>query len=355
MQAILKKLKFATQNSILPTTVIMYFAKIDGMDDEDLYSFRTSLATQCLPQGVKVRDFMESPRMIEEAQNVMSALIGRKFEINLYDISVEELTKGRYVALDEEVVTSDSRDPYGYYDTDTKRVTSIRRASYKDKEDVIKERLLWLCRMGSGGTVVGIDKNGKDHEIGYDLIQESTEYLAKIKVPYSNYDNVSFNFIIKSAPIKEIDFGFALSAKINGYKVNQLHASDNSQFLKEYRQYLDAVEYNNSSLSSILRFWRPKEKAISFEEFYSAKRSKLFHLPFADFIKLMRDSYILSKSNPNECRTANKEVSEESYRSLSNKFMGGSYDSDKIREAFREFNLQQKEKYKGKTKIRVID
>ena len=218
MEAYLVDIKVGYKDDIY-TSIIMKFAS--SMDSLDLYNYKTSLYTQYCSKEDREKEELSDDEINKYLQLAYSQ-IGNKFIINLYKISVKELTNNLYVAfcIDGEKIVKD------YY-----------MASYMSKEDVIKELLLLLLyhSFDFNFNLMGVLPNGKREDLSADLIpllkinnrehyyptdckRADEEYLKKVT---NNFGKKYLNeFIDKSTIVNErINFSHSLSVKYKGKTV----------------------------------------------------------------------------------------------------------------------------------------
>lgn len=161
MKAVLNKIELCdNSNSILKIhPIIMYFA--DTTNNKELYSYRTTIESQfCNKNEYDWKDGLPN-QVIEEKINYARSFIGKTYEINLYMITVEELTNKRYVEL--EIVTS-----HGCYD-ETNRIKNYYHATYMSKEDWIQKLKYTITINGMQGLIYGITPLNISEEITKDL------------------------------------------------------------------------------------------------------------------------------------------------------------------------------------------
>lgn len=142
--------------------------------------------------------------------------------------------------------------------------------------------------------------------------------------------------------IDEIRNGHHLANQMKDYNVPEYEFDKYIRLIEEYRSGVRATQIANESLRKKIFFWEPKETVEELK------------LP-PNIIALAKDSIILSKLYPSDCKEAAKEYSIQCERNLRKQFMNEDTDAEDFKDKTFEFIKALKKKYEGKEKIKPID
>lgn len=126
------------------------------------------------------------------------------------------------------------------------------------------------------------------------------------------------------------------------YNVPEYEFDKYIRLIEEYRSGVRTTQIANESFRKKIFFWEPKETVEELK------------LP-PNIIALAKDSIILSRLYPSDCKEATKEYSIQCERNLRKQFMPEDADAEDFQDKTIEFMKALKKKYKGKEKIRLID
>lgn len=168
MKAILKEIRNGHIDEFYHP-ITMCFSK--SLDSEELYYFNTSLERQFCTDEERLAGL--SKVLEEEKVRYASSLIGRWFEINLYKISIEEITDQHYVALD---IFDDE-------ECESRRITEFQVATFMTKEDAIEKRKYMI--VNSKENIEGVLSGGITEEITINSIfPPKMATHVHIEIPY---------------------------------------------------------------------------------------------------------------------------------------------------------------------------
>ena len=162
MAAILKEIKFLEDSVIEDKShpIIMCFSR--SVEEDELYFYRTSLENQYCSFLERTEGLPEEK--VDAILEHANSQIGKKFNINLFNISVAELTDGQFVSLEYD----GDYDEYGYDEDDI--IKEFRRATYKTRADIFEVLKLHICLWGLDKTYIGIKSDGSYGDIDEKLI-----------------------------------------------------------------------------------------------------------------------------------------------------------------------------------------
>lgn len=157
MVGVLKEIEVDKHCSFFPKHFVkMFFSKSMGSDE--LYCFVTTLEDQFCTKEEKDKKF--SDEFLNEKEKFAKTFVGKRFVINLFTFSIKELTDNRYVAI--------------YDNKRKKRIESVNRATYREKEDEKMHLKFGLTSNGINGYCYGILVNGSTEEITTDFLFPSS-------------------------------------------------------------------------------------------------------------------------------------------------------------------------------------
>lgn len=303
--------------------IIMYFA--ESMESEILYSFPTTIEEQfCTSKEYDFRqDIFLSDDLLREKIKYAKSLIGKSFEINLYQFDVKELTGNKYSTL-----LSNGHEI----------ITDWHMASYMTREDVIMNMKYFMTMGGLQGNIWGVFADGTSERITTELFFGKNKSKKKnYNIPHENFHELNEEYIINYASIQEIREGHYLANKIKDYGISEDELNTCVSKIENYRSELEKIREYNTSLINII-FFRKKQSI----EKISVNKS---------FLSLAIDSIILSRLYPKDCEEAIIEHLKEGMRSYENDEMG----EDELRNKYISFQKSLTKKYSGMKKIKLID
>ena len=275
-------------------------------------------------------------KLLEEKLNYANTLIGKTFDINLYKFSVKELTNNKYTAIE---LTTNYFDDLCDYDT----IEEYHIASYMTKEDVIWKQKYSITMKGINGDADGVTSDGTMEEITTELFfPQPIPEKKHLDIPYNKFPQLNASSIINVISIDEIRNGHHLANQMKDYNVPEYEFDKYIRLIEEYRSGVRATQIANESLRKKIFFWEPKETVEELK------------LP-PNIIALAKDSIILSRLYPSDCKEAAKEYSIQCERNLRKQFMNEDTDAEDFKDKTFEFIKALKKKYEGKEKIKPID
>lgn len=327
MNAFLKDIKVPQHDKFMPVhQIVMMFAT--SMDSEELYSYATSVEAQFCDKD-EIR--MELPNLVvEEKLKQVNALIGKLFEINLYKITVKEMTDNRYVEFET------------YDGDDIAEFAEFRHASCMSKNDYLTLLKYQLCMQGIQGHLDGVLHDGTTEKITIDTFFPHTIVKKNFNIPYDKYPNINGSFIINEASIDEINNGFFLANEIKDGNILKIDFDKSLDQINEYRSKIRKARIANESIIKKILFWQPKEIV---DELQLSQ----------EFISLAIDSVILSRSFPSDCEKTKQNYFEESVNALRKTFKKEHVEEKKFRGEMQEFIMSLAKKYKGNSKLKPIN
>lgn len=174
MKAILKEIRYDEKyvKEHLRDEGLMFgvFLMFQCQNSSETYSYTSTFPNIFYPNEKKIDGYSvtELQNKIDEAK----LHIGKSFNVNLYKISVNEITNGNYNGIAF----------YNYYDELTHIFHEFRVASYKTRIDVIKELQFKYCKRVIEGDAVIFDE--KDNEIEVtDNIKGISIFLPEVVAP----------------------------------------------------------------------------------------------------------------------------------------------------------------------------
>lgn len=138
MTAFLKNIIYGEDNFSLFHPITLQFGQ--SQEWYDLYSCGSTIEQEFLNES-ELRDIITegkvSDDIIEEKKLILSSLIGKEFQVNLYNISISELKNNQFEEI--EVLY-----PYSEYDDSSKsqKISIFRIASIKSRDDEVFIRKL---------------------------------------------------------------------------------------------------------------------------------------------------------------------------------------------------------------------
>lgn len=331
MKAILKKIEVRKYDEYMPWHPIrMFFAK--SKESNELYRFKTTIEAQFCTTDEYDKEGLPK-KVFDEKIRYANSLIGKTFEINLYQFTVKELTDNKYKAFEFE--------DYYYEDiSDSETIEEYHIASYMSKEDVILNLKYSVTMQGIEGVTYGVLADESIEEITTDLFfPKPIPEKKNFNIPYDKYPNLNSNYIINDIPVKDISKGRNLAYQIKDRDFPEYDFDEYVHEIEDYRSKVRATKKENKSLRKMLFFWEPK---VVVEELKLS----------SNVISLMKDCIILGKEYPKDCDKADKEYSKACVKRLK-KFLGENDVEKDFNTQWLEFRQALKKKYKGKDVITI--
>ena len=322
MDAILRDIK-AWKNDDPFHRINMMFST--PSNDEELFGYTTSIKNQYCTKEERKEDLSDED--LEEKLLFAKSQIGLYFDVNLYKISIQELTNNNYWAFQVPVS-----------EFETRNLTEYRIATYMTREDTIT---ILRYKALFNYSIKGILANGTAETI-------KTEYLFPPKIhqpktfeiPYTKFCNLTPEFILQIASIDEIKKGCYLAFKLKGNNISKFDFDKNIQQIEDYRSKLIKAKAVNESLRKKLFFWESKEVV------------EKLNLS-SNFISMAIDSIILYRLYSVDCERARKDYIEECEKRVRKKYLNEDPDKEILKDRRDEFLKILKEKYRGMSIIKV--
>ncbi len=336
MEAILKDIKFLTdiQDVDCFHKIVMYFVK--DKEDPETYPYTTTLETQYMPNPSNDLSAKEVSLQARKCKND----IGKKFDIELYKFSVEEITGGKYVALLSE------KENFSSF-----KIKELRRASYMSRADILKLLNYQICLMGLHGTIEGITVDGDIKKLNENILfsnDNASENYRRISISNQEIDSCPDNILITNIPIQDIERGQFLAVRAVENNLHEKEISLLIYYLKQYRTYLKEKRKKNNSIIRTVFFW--KREAI--QPFNPCKEG-LINYSNRELLKVLKICYILQKQYPRECEEAREYSMMNSVKQLEDTLYGP---SKRINEEEIEFIKDLNKKYdKSLRKIKLVE
>ena len=320
--------------------ILMKFIKDDN--DSIVYPYRTSLEEQfCSASEIK-KGLLDDDA--EKKMAIIKTKKGKKFDVNLYRISVSELTDGKFVALDD----LDS------YEEDS-LIREFRRATYKTREDLSILLKLDICISGMESRFVGINKEGDEIDIDSTLIfpieTKDPKKLKNYDIPYEGFPEVDEQYILFKMPLENIKIGQYLALFLKYDKIKNFDGDYLIERLKEYRNKKNEIENRNNSVYKRFAFWEQKEQISLF----NPTAGTVIDCNRDTVIQFFRDSFILSKTYPKDCLIAKNDYYRKCEEDLRERFLGEEKGEKRVKDKRKEILKEQSLKYSGKRKLRIMD
>lgn len=332
MRAILKKIE-VIENHRLSHPIKMFFA--DSEESNELFLFLTTIETQfCTKDEYDLKEGLPDD-LAEEKIICADSLIGKTFEINLYKFTIKELTNGKYIA-----VTFFRPDSYGFYNFTT--IEDYHIASVMTKEEVAMNIKYFITRQGIQRLADGVLPDKSTEDITTELffpkpIPEKKDF----EIPYSKYPNLTANYIVNEVAVEDIRRGCNLACQMRDCEISHYDFGKYIHQIEDYRSRVRAAKAINESLRKKLFFWEAKEIV---EELNLS----------SNVISLFKDSIILGKVYPAECKKADHEYAKECEKQLRKEYLGEDMDEEEFQEKRLEFRRALREKYRGKEVLKPI-
>lgn len=334
MKAILKEIEVLNDADYeLIHPIKLFF--VESKESDEVYSYVTTIETQFCTKGEFDLKKGMTHNQLTKRLDFANSFIGKTFEINLFKITVKELTNNKYVAFE---LTID--DGFCCYE---ETVEYYNVASYMTKEDLMLYLKYSITRQSIDGLVYGILPDESTEEITTELffpkpIPEKKYY----NIPYDKYHNLNSNYIVNEIPVNDISKGRNLAYQIKDRDLPEHEFDRYVHEIENYRSKVRAAQMENESLRKKLFFWEPK---VVVEELKLS----------ANVISLMKDCFILGKEYPLDCDKADIEYAEECEKQLREKYLGEDADEKVFKNKLLEFRQSLSKKYKGKEVIQILN
>lgn len=349
MSAILKEIRFlediVIEDKLHP--IIMCFSR--SVEENELYFYRTSLENQYCSFLERTEGLSEEK--VDAILEHANSQIGKIFDINLFDISVSELTDGQFVSLEYD----GDLDEYGYEENEDcdedDIIKEFRRATYKTRADIFEVLKLHICLWGLDKTYIGIKSDGSYGEIDEKLVFPINRIEPKhYDIPYDGFPEVDEFYILNEIPIENIENGQYLAISLKYNNIKNFDGTFLIRRLKEYRNQIIQSNYNNGTLRKKIAFWEPKETVGPF----NPTKDTIIECNRETVLHFFKDSYILSKAYPKDCLNAKTDYHRKCEEELREQFCGEQIGEKRVKEKLKMILKEQSAKYKGKRKITMI-
>lgn len=332
MEAILKKIEVPHYDGFLPKQVKHRIKMLFGtsLESHEQYIFETTIEEQfCKKNEYDLKEGI-SKELLEEKINCAKSLVGKTFDINLYDFTVNELTTGKFIAF--VLMLPNFFKP--------QRVFHI--ASYMTKEDAMMSLKYTITMRGIQGFLEGVLPDDSTEKITTELFfPKFIREKKNFSVSYNRYSYLTNNYIVNEVAINDICKGCNLAYQIEERYIPRYDFNKYIDQIKSYRSRVITVNAKNKSLIKKIFFWKPKE---------IVEELKLD----PNVISLLRDCIILGKSYPEECEKADLEYAKECENKLRKKYMGEDIDKKEFKQKWTEFRHLLTEKYKDKIVVNIV-
>lgn len=330
--------------------IIMWFS---DNNSEDLFPYRTTLEVQFGTEIERKKGINE--KKVKEKLSEANSYIGCIYDINLYRLSVSELTNGKFVGI-EDMDYFDVENLLGPEDIDFQDDSIIyeyKRATYMTKHDLINYLRYRICLLGMESQYYGVNKDGDTEDIESTLFFENLTEKPKqynIKIPYEKYGYINKEYIIFKMPIDKIRNGQSLAFQLNDYKIESNDECYLVELLNKYRKYVQEVKEFNSKWYNMILFWK-KEQIVDLEQYIK----NVVKYPINQVMQFFKDSYILSCEFPEESAEAKQWTLNKSYERLYERYNNESILIKKVRDNYKQFNMELSKKYNGKHIIKILN
>lgn len=324
MAAILSKVKKGNLKPDYVNPIIMVFEDKDNEGVE--YYYRTTVESQL---GIKPGSINNRESLINLIGDIENN-IGKEHDINLYDITFSEMTKGIYVSYKNTSYLNSNPD---------RTVSVFHTASYKTREDAIFDQISKICMMSIQGDIVGVKTDGVEEEIsdpkklffGESKILSNSE---KYPITDSMLKSLTTEFILEKANLDMIGSGYVLVKEEDFSDCRNVHVL--TREIEKYRIKKNEIERINNSVKKLIFFWEKPEPMPVFE--ISNKESLM-----------LKQAYLYQKNYEYDCFKANKKALEKIVLKYNENFN----DSDDFRKFLIDESKQRLQKYKGQNLSRI--
>lgn len=322
MDAILRDIKIWKNDDSYHRINMMFSAP---SNDEELFGYTTSIENQYCTEEEREEDLSDED--LEEKLLFAKSQIGLYFDVNLYKISIQELTNNNYWAFQVPVS-----------EFETRNMTEYRIATYMTREDTIANLRFKALFNNS---IKGILANGATEAIKIEyLFPPSIRQQKTFEIPYTKFCNLTPEYILQFASIDEIRKGRYLAFELKDSIIAQSDFDKSIQQIEDYRSRLIKAKAVNESLRKKIFFWESKEVV------------EKLNLRL-NFISMAIDSIILYRLYPADCERARKEYVEECEKRLRKKYLNEDPNKEFLKDRRLVFFKTLKEKYRGMSIIKV--
>lgn len=289
------------------------------------YNYGTSVETQRGLEGNSIYDDVTLNQQI----SYIESNIGKEHDINLYDFTFSELTKGKYKAYKNTSYLSDNFN---------KIISQFHVASFKTRDDAMYDRINMICIMCLQGDIVGIKESGEEELIDdpknvfYDT---PDEYVINDKMLRS----VTTEFIIDKVNVDKVSYGEILVNKDDFSDCRDMFILISE--IQKYRETKSEVQRINSSLKKRIFFWEEPEP-----------------LPCVNLtdkeLVLLKTSYLYDRNFHERCSVMHRRSLERNMQIPKGPF---SEEARAFRQFMKEDSKKRLQKYKGVNvgKIAVVE
>lgn len=247
MKAILSRIKVNKNEAIDEIHSIIMFFVPEG-DAYPEYVYKTNIETQFGLSFASIKDDATLKKYIDTIEKN----IGKAHDINLYDITFDEMTKGKFKGY--------KYDSY-YSDNPNKVYSEFHVATYKTRSDAIFDRISLICTICFQGEIVGVKANGEEEVINdpkrvffEDVFVDDS---AKYNITIDMLSSVSTEFIKHKADLNVLRAGVLI---VNKEEFSDCrHVRVLTDEIDIFRKKCYEVKRVNSSLRKKLFFWEDPE------------------------------------------------------------------------------------------------
>lgn len=325
MKAILKEIRTGYFDEFYHK-ITMCFSK--SIESDELYFFNTSLEHQFCTDEERIAGLSED--LVEEKVCYANTLIGRWFEINLYKISIKEISNQHYIALE---IFNDE-------ECESRRFTDFRVATFMTKKDAIEDRKYMIV---NSENIEGVLPDGITEEVNINFIFPIKMPTPEdIVIPYDLFPSLNTNYIIQEASLEEMANGYYLANQLNESKIDKSDFNNFIKKIKEYRENVMNAQIFNNSFVKKLFFWIPPKKIKDI-------------VVDPDMESLAINSIILFKQYPVECKKAEEEYWDSLSKFVRKKFLHEDVEEEELFNRWQSFHKEIRERYKDKFVIKIVD
>ena len=186
MAAILREIKAWKSCGYPSHRINMMFS--DPFNDEELYGYLTSIENQYCSKEEREEELSDED--VEEKLSFAKSQIGLYFDVNLYKISIQELTNNNYWAFQVPVS-----------EFETRKLTEYRIPTYMTREDAITD-LKYKALLNN--SLKGLLANGTIETIKTEYLFPRIRQPKTFEIPYAKFCKLNPEYILQFASIDEI-------------------------------------------------------------------------------------------------------------------------------------------------------
>ncbi|MBR4390093.1 MAG: hypothetical protein IKT00_13095 [Prevotella sp.] len=332
MAGILKNIIYGDDNFSPFHSITLQFAP--SQENNELYSCGTTIEQEFLDASEYKNVWVEgkvSDSLIKDKKAILSSYIGKEFSIYLYKISISELTNNQYKEIEI------SNPGYEYEDPESHRISELKIASVKSREDEVLFQKLSLAQHSDNGFVEGILADGTSESISSEIFFPKTTKKGKeYVIPYTKYSFLTDAYIIDNISYKDMENGFYLAVKISKREMDISKIRWYFDKIEAYKYDVLETERYNSSVKAKLMFWKEKKVVTPLD------------IP-KTFYGIVKDCYILNKEYRHDCEKAREEHLNKCVEELEKTFGRKDDSQDDLKQKTLDIML----KYKGKRKLQL--